>query len=73
MMPEITEEQIADVIDEHLPNFHGGLAAARALLDLFAPILAEKEREIEAEPSGPETTKAPASPEGPAGHVRLAR
>lgn len=46
-MPEITEEQIADVIDEHLPNFHGGLAAARALLALFAPILAEKQAHID--------------------------
>lgn len=37
-------EEIADAIDEYLPNFGGSLQAAHAVLDLFAPVLAEKER-----------------------------
>jgi len=37
------EREIADMIDMYLPNFGGSLPAARAILALFAPILAERD------------------------------
>jgi len=38
-------DAIADEIQRYIPTFHGANEAARAVLALFAPILAEKERE----------------------------
>jgi len=37
-------DAIADEIQRYIPTFHGANEAARAVLALFAPILAEKER-----------------------------
>lgn len=37
-------DDIAAAIQRYIPTFHGANEAARAILALFAPILAEKER-----------------------------